>query len=136
MTRAERDKLTVPAPEFRCEGDMCIPEGSDYGAHPPDVLRWHEEDGEFEAGWYCDGCGIGGDNHATATDVVLADVLAERFHNVEPANPCGNRSRHRWVADGSEPLQCNRPAGHVEEKDTAHAHFDHQTGLPIAGWTR
>ena len=124
MDRAERDKLPVPPPLYPCSFDGC--RRLDH-VWPPSELTWSDH----SRGWCCPLC-VG----KVAEGPNLADVLAERFGNVDPAHPCGARSRHRWVADGSEPLQCNRPADHVDEEDSAHAHYDHQSGLPISGWTR
>ena len=34
-------------------------------------------DESFEAGWYCEGCGTGGNNHETASPVLLSDMLRD-----------------------------------------------------------
>ena len=116
MDRAERDKLTVPEPLYPCSFDGC--RRLDH-VWPPSELTWSEQSG----GWCCPLC-VG----KVAEGPNLADVLAERFHNVEPAHPCGNRSE--WRPDGPA---CNLPRVH---EDGGHAHYDHQTGRPIAGWVR
>ena len=114
MDRAERDKLPVAEARYPCS--RCGAE------HRPGHLEWC-------SGWHCGDCWTAD----MAPGPNLADVLAERHHNTYPANPCGARSRHHRVADGSEPLECNLPADHGRG---GHAHYDHQTGRPIAGWVR